>query len=391
MSNHFPHRISPARIRLMICCLMTFNACRGLRIPEPLEVGLSDWAMFGKDVTRTNASSDVFTPPLTLEWEYDITGGIGNGSVLVVDSVLIAGNLRGELHALNARTGKRLGWADLGEAIQGSPAFDGHVAIIPLSNTELSLVAYDLVEGTSLWRRDYGDLEASPLLRAQKVYVGNTAGTFFCVDPATGDQVWKYELPENARQKGIRSSAAAIGNTIAFGAEDGFLYALDAETGSRRWRYNTGGSIVASPCIAGGNAVIGNLNGIVSAVDSMTGESRWKFAAGASIYASPSYAEGRIFIGTTGGMMYALDAVSGTRLWNTDLGSVINSGAPIVGDILYVGTLRKTLFGLRASDGAIIDKQEVPGRIKTSPVVAHGRLFVATDEKLILAFRSATP
>ncbi|HCV44060.1 MAG TPA: hypothetical protein DGH68_11295 [Bacteroidetes bacterium] len=338
----------------MLLCLAMLSACSGLRIPTPLKMDPSDWAMFARDASRTNASSEVVTPPLTTEWECDITGGIGNGSVLVVDSVLFVGNLRGELHAINARTGKRIGWIDLGDAIQGTPVIDGYAAIVPLSNTEFSLVAYDLIEGRPLWRRNYGDLEVSPLLFAQKIFVGNTDGAFYCIDRTSGDQLWKYELPENTRRKGIRSSAAGSGNTVVFGAEDGFLYALDAENGSRRWRCNTGGSIVASPCIASGNAVIGNLSGTVSAVDLRTGESRWQFAAGESIYASPSSSGNNVYIGTTGGMMYALDAVSGTRLWNTDLGSVINSGAVVAGDILYVVTLKKTLFGLRTSDGTIV-------------------------------------
>jgi len=378
----------PARTGLLFATLL-FGACSGLRLPQPLLVDSSDWAMFAKYESRINATSETLPPPLTQEWEYDITGGIGNGSPVIVDSVLLIGNLRGELYAINAYTGKRMGWVDLGDAIQGTPIIDGNVAIVTLSNTDLSLVAFDLDEGKAQWRMGYGDIEASPLLHKKKIFVGNVEGAFYCVDLTTGIQLWKFELPDNTTRKGIRSSAAGSDSGIIFGADDGFLYALDAERGTQLWRHNTGGSVVGSPCIGNGIVYVGNLSGTICGVDLHSGAPRWQFDAGAGVYASPSFADNKVFIGTTGGMMYALDAITGTLVWKTDLGSVINSSAVIAGNVLYVGTLKKMLFGLNIADGTTVLKQEVPGRIKTSPAVAHGRLFIATDEKLILSFRSA--
>ncbi len=376
---------------IAVALTLLMSACSGLKIPQPLSADASDWTMFGKYETRLSATNEIISPPLTLDWEYDVTGGIGGGSPLVVDSVLIIGNLRGELYGLNAYTGRRIGWIDLGDAIQGSPVIDRNVAIVALSNTELSLLAFDLVEGKAQWKKNYGDLEASPLLHGEKIYVGNTDGIFYCVNRSTGEQLWKFELPGNVRHKGIRSSAAGSGEMIVFGAEDGAIYALNAETGVQLWRHTTGAGIVATPCIADGNVYVGDLDGTISAVDLQTGTLRWKFEAGTSIYASASFAPNMILVGTTGGMMFGLNATTGAMAWKTDLGSVINSGATIAGNILYVGTLKKMLFGLNIADGSIMLKQEVGGRIKTSPAVANGRLYVATDEKNVLAFKSSTP
>ena len=382
-------RVLPAHP--VILATMIFCGCSGLRLGEPLKKDPSNWTMFAKDGTRANFTQEAVTPPLILEWQYDISGGIGNGSPVIADSVLIVGNLRGELYGINAFTGRRLGWVDLGDAIQGAPLIDGNTAVVALSNTELSLVGFDLVEGKPRWRKDYGDIEASPLLHNEKIFIGNLEGAFFCLDRSTGDKIWKYELPDNARHYGIRSSAAGIDSLTTFGAEDGFLYGLQAESGKLLWRSNTGGSIAGSPCIADGSVYVGNFGGIVSAYDLHSGKRRWQFDAGTAIYASASFSEGKIFIGTTGGMMYALDARRGEPVWKTDLGGVINSGAVIAATTLYIGTLTKALFGLRTTDGAVVFKQDVPGRVKTSPAIAHGRLFLATDEKLILSYRSSTP
>ena len=389
--NSLSSRTRTQSTRGALLAAVLFCGCSGLKLEGTLRSGPSDWTMFAGKETRVNSTRDTVPPPLTLDWQYDISGGIGNGSPLIVDSVLMIGNLRGELHAINAFTGKRLGWVDLGDAIQGSPVIDGEVAIVALSNTELSLVGFDLVRGKPQWRKDYGDIESSPLLFHQKVFVGNVDGVFYCLERTTGDMMWKYELPDNSRHNGIRTSAAGIDSVITFGGQDCFLYSLNAESGRLCWRSNTGGSITGSPCIADQTVYVGNLGGTVCAFDLRSGKPRWKFETGASIYASVSFSGNRIFVGTTGGLMYALDAASGTEAWKADLGGVINSGALIAGNTLYVGTLKKMLFGLRTTDGTVVFKEEVPGRVKTSPAVAHGRLFVATDEKLILSYRSAIP
>ena len=364
-------------------------ACSGLHLAEPLKVGASDWAMLANSKTRINATTESVVPPLALAWDYDVSGGIGNGCPVVIDSVLFIGNLRGELHAINAYTGKRIGWIDLGEAIQGAPAIEDNIAIVALSNTTQSLVAFDLLEGKTLWKKPFGDIETTPLIHHQMIYVGNNDGVFFCIDKTTGDQKWEFKLPNNTKHKGIRSSAAANIDMVAFGAEDGNIYALDSETGKLNWRYNTGDVVVSTPCLGPDNVYIGNLGGTFSAVDIASGALRWQFNAGAGIYADAAFAGNVVFFGTTGGTMYALNAYTGTQVWKNDLEGVVNSGAVVADSTLYVGTLKKKLFGLNISDGSIIFKQDVEGRIKTSPAVAHHRLYIATDDRTVLSFKES--
>ena len=365
------------------------SGCGGLRLEQSMKTSSADWPMFAKTETRSNATSETVNPPLSIEWQYDITGGIGAGSPLVVDSVLLLGNLRGELHALNAFTGKRFGWVDLGDAIEGSPILDHGVAIVALSNSRESLLAFDLSTNRVLWRREYGDIVTTPLLFQQRIYVGNAEGKFFSLDRSDGSTVWTFLLPENTKRKGIRASASGEGNTVVFGAEDGAVYALDAATGKQRWMVQTGSAIVASPAIADTTVYIGGLDGVLYSVDFNSGKIRWRYATGTSIYASPGIAENLVIIGTTGGSLFALNRLDGSLAWKSTFESVIDAGAVIAGDVIYVGTLGKKFYALRLSDGSTLWKQDMEGRIKSPAAVAHGRVYVATDDRQVTCFRGS--
>ena len=376
--------------RLTALSLLLFSSCAGLKLSDPLKVSLRDWPTFGNTQQRINATNELVAPPLTLVWEQDITSGMGNGSPIIIDSTVIVTNMRGEMYAINASTGKRIGWVTLGDAIQGSPVIDGNVAYIAVANSRESLVAFDLLEGKSIWKQEYGDIEVTPLLFDNKLYFGNTAGMFFCVEKEKGERVWRFKLSENAKRKGIRSSATVSDGRIIFGAEDGSVYALDAKTGSEVWSYDAGAPIVASPAAFDNVVFVGTLEGMFIALDGKEGKKLWQFNAGSSVYATASFTSTLTLFGTTGGVLFALNTRDGSLVWSTEFNSVINSSAVVSGKTAYVGTLKKELYAINTENGAILWQQTLQGRIKTSPAVAQGMVFVATDDKLILAFKSSS-
>jgi len=365
---------------------VTIWGCGGLRIERSLQQREGDWPTFAGSPSRTALSDRAIVPPLVQQWEFDVTAGIGNGSPLMVDGTLLIGNLRGELFAADGRTGKRIGWVRLGDAIQGSPVVDGNMVYIALSNSSESLLAFDLRDGKTKWKRDYGDIEVSPLLMHGRLYVGNTAGTFFCVEPGNGTLIWKYQIPENKLHNGFRSSPAGEGSIVVVGGEDGIVYALDAGKGTVCWTFTTGADLFGSPSIADSLVFAGNVAGTMFALDLQSGRMRWRFDAGSPIYGNAAVANHAVFFGNLSGAIFALRADSGTVVWRNNLGSPIDSGPAVAGRYLYIGTLKKFLFAVRTSDGSIAWSHELNGRVKTSPAAVHGQLLVATDDWTVISF-----
>ena len=371
---------------LVACTLILSPGCSVLKLPSPLHPGELDTPTFARTASRVNTLPITLSPPLTLLWQQDVTAGIGSGSPVLVEHTLFVGNLRGELYALDALTGKKQGSVSLGSSIEGTPVIDRDLAIVPLAGSRESLVGYDLVNAKVRWRAALGDIHGSPLLMGMQVFAGNTQGTFFAVDEWTGDVRWRFELPHNTTLKGIRSSAAGWPPHVVFGADDGALYDLDAATGTMRWRYVVDGAIQASASIADSSVFVGTLTGTVYSIRLSDGTLRWSHNTGSSVYGPPLVQSGLCIVGTTGGMVLALDQSTGATVWSCDVRSPVNSGILGVNDVLYVGTLRKELIAIDRAKGSILWRETVSGRIKTTPIAWSHRLIIATDDRLIQAF-----
>ncbi|HLJ14156.1 MAG TPA: PQQ-dependent dehydrogenase, methanol/ethanol family [Bryobacteraceae bacterium] len=87
-------------------------------------------------------------------------------------------------------------------------------------------------EGTSYW---------STSIRAAAME--HQPGRVTAMDPLTGETKWKFPLYSSP----WAGTLATSGNLVFAGDEDGYLMALQADTGKLLWRVNTGSRLVTSP------------------------------------------------------------------------------------------------------------------------------------------------
>ena len=142
------------------------------------------------------------------------------------------------------------------------------------------------------WSYDFPDtrgLEGTPVVADGVMYVTGNWSVVHALDAATGEPLWVYDpAVPRARAKtfccGVVNRGVALWqDLVLLGTLDGFLVAIDRETGAERWRTLTIDpekhyAITGAPRVMDGVVVIGNggsefgVRGYVGGYDAETGE-----------------------------------------------------------------------------------------------------------------------
>lgn len=181
----------------------------------------------------------------------------------------------------------------------------------------------------------------------------------------------------------IAASPVVVSGVVYFPSGDGFVYALNADAGTRRWRSRILPSS-STPAVVNGRVYLGaGVDfGYFYALNAATGTVVWRSNIG-GVASSPAVEDGKIYVGSNSNKVYALNASNGAILWQTPVDNSVSSSPAVANGVVYVGTTRGTFYALDATTGAALWTRQVgyPGPIFSSPAVAHGLVYVgATDE-----------
>ncbi len=132
--------------------------------------------------------------------------------------------------------------------------------------------------------------ESQPLIHNGKMYVTGSYSRIWALDAITGKRLWKYEhrLPEGIMPccDVVNRGAAIYDNVVIFGTLDAQLVGLNADTGDVIWKekiddFAAGYSYTAAPLIANGLLLTGvsggefGVVGRIEARDPKTGKMVW--------------------------------------------------------------------------------------------------------------------
>ena len=132
--------------------------------------------------------------------------------------------------------------------------------------------------------------ESQPVIHNGKMFVTASYSRLFAVDAKTGKKLWKYEhrLPDGIMPccDVINRGAALYDNLVIFATLDAQLVALNQDTGKVVWKekiddYAAGYSASAAPIIAKGKLITGvsggefGVIGRIEARDPRTGKKLW--------------------------------------------------------------------------------------------------------------------
>ncbi|MDP3740053.1 MAG: PQQ-binding-like beta-propeller repeat protein, partial [Hyphomonadaceae bacterium] len=137
-------------------------------------------------------------------------------------------------------------------------------------------------------------MESTPIVVDGVMYVTSAWSVVYALDAKTGERKWKYD-PGVDKARGVSACCDVVNRGVALwegrvyvGTIDGRLVALNANDGTVAWEKVTVDqskpyTITGAPRVAKGKVIIGNggaelgVRGYVTAYDAKTGEQAWRF------------------------------------------------------------------------------------------------------------------
>ncbi len=228
-------------------------------------------------------------------WKTQIAADPSHSLPLVAEGKVFIGDDSGTLNALDAATGKILWQKKLvgdGE-IHSSPAYaDGLVFIGTEGDARYqenprnpsSMLALKPATGEIVWQFpiDYAPdrvnlIHATPAVANGVVYFGSENGWFYALNATDGSLIWKKELATGREMVGT-SAAAGLGYGKVFvSLWSGKFLALDQKSGETVWEFSyEGEGTDSSPVVADSKVCLGANEGYFYCLDAETGGVLWK-------------------------------------------------------------------------------------------------------------------
>ena len=247
-------------------------------------------------------------------------------------------------------------------------------------------------------------LEFPPAIAYGRLYFTNNSGVLFAVNAKTGKRAWRYRSG-----RCVASSPAVAGHTVyqAFlntppcnserspGRLEGEVIAFAAGFGKVRWRTRLGPT-ESSPLVANGFVYVGDWRGRVYALDERTGRVRWTFAGDGRIKGAVALSGNRLYVGTYEGYLYALDARTGRQIWRArsqdrfgGRGQFYSTPAAAYGRV-YLGSTDGKVYSFGATSGELRWSQGTGDYVYASPAIWRKKVYAGSYSGTFYAFDAAT-
>jgi outer membrane protein assembly factor BamB len=224
------------------------------------------------------------------------------------------------------------------------------------------------------WRYDIGNKMAGPAFSNGVVYAGSNDGTLYAIDAATGTLKWKfYDVQGFYNIPSVHYGKVFV-NITAYGGN--YLYALDEATGSIVWKKYAGGMSNLHPTVVNNMMYVANTSSVF-AFDANTGVIKWVYDSGLA-FANPTVANGVVYSNTEGSILTAINEVTGAKIWeySDPLSSFpVGKSPTLVNNVLYTGTT-SSLYAINATDGSLKWKADWAYTNFSCPVISNNILFV---------------
>jgi outer membrane protein assembly factor BamB len=264
-----------------------------------------------------------------LHWDVQLPRPV-LASPVVMNGTAYIGSSDKNLYALDVATGRQRWVFGTGDWIVSAAASAGDRVIVASQDSRLHVVSAATGRQRLIYETGIGrHIGAAPAVSGDRAYFCSVGGRVWAIDwQATtyplerGLLFWQTNLyvwgmlSKAPVQKGsvwtvrvggeVRYTPALAHDMVYVAAYGGQVVALDAASGTERWRSDLGVKITAAPTVAGEVVLIGTEAGVVFGLNARSGERLWELKTAGKITGSPIVAGGMMYIASHDGGLYAV-------------------------------------------------------------------------------------
>jgi outer membrane protein assembly factor BamB/tetratricopeptide (TPR) repeat protein len=306
----------------------------------PLGISVTTPPVVLGDQLFVTGGSRVFalrTNPKKFEWSEPLDGPIEGGVKAGADRLYVGTTAQG-LYSLDpAQPGKRTVWRyEAGDRVSGTPGLSSDGATVYVGTNDRMLHAVKAASGDGLWKREVpSEIRVEPVALDAMIIVACTDGTILALKGGRPeDEVWKFRID------GTPGPMTLADGVLYFSGSDNTIFALDPVKGAKLWS----------------RVLPSNVTGRVAAVG------------------------GTVCAAVREGKVHFLNAATGATLWTYETQSAIQGGVSAAGGLVLFGGDDQTVYAFDLSLRSLAWRLKVKGKVKLAPVPGKGTAFMANDE-----------
>jgi len=278
----------------------------------------------------------------------------------LIGSKLVLGSRGGSVVGVDVGSGAVTWSTPISGGVDGDARFDKERGQVYVGSDDGYLYAIDPVKGAIRWASKFkGAIDRGPDIGSAGLFVATAADRVFAVDPSDGKTRWQYErdTPEGFTIHG-NAVPRQHGPMVYAGFSDGYLVALQADTGDLLWSRSLAAAseqfvdVDASPIVHGDKLFAASFSGGVYALRPKDGEVLWHLlmdgTSALTLGAANLYA-----VSSRDGL--AAVSLQGNILWRQGLPDAGDLTVPVeVGPYLVFSGSRQGLFIVERSTGKLL-------------------------------------
>ena len=228
-----------------------------------------------------------------------------------------------------------------------------------------------------------GAVRTTPVRIGGYVFFGSDDGTVYCLDEDDGSREWAFPTGGPVRS----DVENFIVSEIYFASDSGRVFCVFSDTGTAHWTYDAGNPVRTTPCYStAGLLYFADTAGYVHCVEAGDGTDVWTAQVPAGVESDPWVDAERVYFGCNDGSVYALDAATGAPAWSYATGGPVTAPMLKLMDQLIVGSQDGFLYSLAPEDGALVWRCDTGSPIRGGACPRYGAdaVYVGNDDGLVV-------